>query len=356
MHEFYPNLLRTAIEAADCPIVITNALSDDNVIAYANPAYLKLSGYSLEEIIGKNPRFMHGARNEQVGLDSIRSALRERRPCTARVTNSRKDRSAYLCKVTVQPVFNQEGQLAHWVGTQRDVTSESTLELWSALLAHDLKSPLIGIPRILGQMAEERIGPVNAVQQQILTSCRETNFRVLSSLTDMLTLYKSDSGTTSVKSTEVLDANEIVCDATNFLKEFMDLGSAIDFVPLETQQPLVLANKKALTHAFTNIIDNSLQYSANKQARVRVSIDSNESMVLVQTENMSTAPLPEDLFCSPLENRNLKHGWSTRLGLYLIKQVIEEHGGSLAAIQTDSGIVRFSVSLPLTHEHRKVSE
>ncbi|MBA4079418.1 MAG: hypothetical protein C0508_30595 [Cyanobacteria bacterium PR.023] len=71
---------------------------------------------------------------------------------------------------------------------------------------------------------------------------------------------------------------------------------------------------------------------------------------------MSTVPLPEDLFCSPFENRNLKHGWSTRLGLYLIKQVIEEHGGSLAAIQTDGGIVRFTIGLPLTHKHPQVSE
>jgi PAS domain S-box-containing protein len=356
MDELYPKLLHTAVEAADCPIVITDALSNDNVIAYANPAYLKLSGYTLEEIIGKNPRFMHGARHEQTGLDKLRAAIKEKRPCTARVTNSRRDSTAYLCKVTIRPVFDHDGQLAHWVGTQRDVTSESTLELWSTLLAHDLKSPLIGISTILGQMADQKIGPVNELQQQILVSCRETNFRVLSSLTDMLTLYKTENSTTTINATEVLDANEIVNDAINFRREFMDLGSSIDFIPLNTRRPLVLANKKALTHAFTNIIDNSLQYSSNKVALVRVSMDSEEGAVIVEAENMSTVPLPEHLFCSPFENRDLKHGWSTRLGLYLIRQIIEEHGGSVSAVRTDRGIVRFSISLPLTREHVQVSE
>ena len=172
--EFEPAIALSVLNNLGCPVVITDAQRVDNPIVFANKAYLELSGYSLHEILGRNPRFMHGKHSSQPALEQFRRAIEAGEQCTVRVVNSRKDHSDYWCEVVLTPQYLPDGRhVGYWIGVQRDITAESSMEIWSALLAHDLKSPLLGVARLLGQIADGLLGSISEQQREALLSCRE---------------------------------------------------------------------------------------------------------------------------------------------------------------------------------------
>lgn len=122
------NLLNMAIAATHNGIVITDARLPDNPIVYANLGFEKMTGYQVEEIIGKNLRFLQGDDKEQPGLNIIRQALKNERECNATLRNYRKDGSLFWNEISISPVRNQEGIVTHYIGVQTDITEKKKTE------------------------------------------------------------------------------------------------------------------------------------------------------------------------------------------------------------------------------------
>jgi diguanylate cyclase (GGDEF)-like protein/PAS domain S-box-containing protein len=115
-------LRERAINASSNGVVITDALAPDHPIVYANPAFLRTTGYDMDEVLGLNPRFLFGTELEQPGVRIVRAALRGRREATVTVRNFRKDGSAFWSEMRVSPVLDGAGRLTHYVGILNDIT------------------------------------------------------------------------------------------------------------------------------------------------------------------------------------------------------------------------------------------
>lgn len=115
-------LRERAIEASSVGIIITDARQADNPIIYANPALAQMTGYSREELIGRNPRFLQGPETDPESLDKLRSALQEAEPCLITLKNYRKNGTSFWNELFVSPVRDNEGHLTHYIGVQTDVT------------------------------------------------------------------------------------------------------------------------------------------------------------------------------------------------------------------------------------------
>lgn len=126
-------LLERAINASNNGIVITSSYNPCNPIIYANEGFERITGYSKEEAIGQNCRFLHGEDREQAGLLEIRSAIREGRECSTVLRNYRKDGTMFWNELHIAPVYGTDGALTHYIGVQTDVTdrkcTEETLQL-----------------------------------------------------------------------------------------------------------------------------------------------------------------------------------------------------------------------------------
>ena len=346
MKNLSANIVQDALDVADCPLVITDAKQVDNPIIYVNEAYLKLSGYKKSEILGKNPRFMHGDNTEQNGLTDLKQAIAEARTCTTKVRNLRKDRSIYLCSVTIKPIFAKDtGELTHWVGVQRDISAESTLEIWSAVLAHDLKNPLIGMKVMLKAFLEGGLGPLTSEQREYLAKVTEENQRLLSSLKDMLTLYRSREFNVEAVSRQKISLIEIITQVTQTLDDCSSIKNSV-LVETNTSETFVHANTSLLFHAMFNLIDNSIRYSSNKTCLVNIDADSAINTAFIEITNQISKPLPQSPFASPFELPASTDAWSTRLGLYLARHIIETINGKIQFMTNDRN-AKFLVSLPL---------
>jgi diguanylate cyclase (GGDEF)-like protein/PAS domain S-box-containing protein len=111
-----------AVEASVNAVIITDAEQPDQPIVYANPAFERITGYAVEEVLGRNCRFLQGENRDQPGLDNIRRALAAKEEGAALLRNYRKDGSEFWNDLRVAPVVNDRGKVSHFVGILHDVT------------------------------------------------------------------------------------------------------------------------------------------------------------------------------------------------------------------------------------------
>lgn len=113
--------------ASNSSIVVTDAVSDDNPIVFVNPAFERMTGYAMREILGTNCRFLQGKDRAQADRKIIRDAMREGSSCECLLRNYRESGEMFWNKLYMFPVRDQGESITHFVGVQHDVTREQTL-------------------------------------------------------------------------------------------------------------------------------------------------------------------------------------------------------------------------------------
>ena len=117
-------LLQLVIDASIDGIVVAEQEGDDNILIYANPAFERLTGYAVDDILYQDCRFLQGDDRDQPGLVAIREAIRNLRPCRQIIRNYRKDGTPFWNELSITPVFNEGDQLTYFIGIQKNVTAE----------------------------------------------------------------------------------------------------------------------------------------------------------------------------------------------------------------------------------------
>ena len=125
--EFQKYLL-DILDQAKNGITITDPNLPDNPLIYVNQAFTDLFGYTRDEVIHKNCRFLQGDDREQLGLDEIRRAIAEKTNVTVTLRNYDKERHLVYNEITISPIFDKEtGKLMYFLGVQKDVSRVNRL-------------------------------------------------------------------------------------------------------------------------------------------------------------------------------------------------------------------------------------
>ena len=121
-------LLYRAIAASSNGITISDPNQPDNPLIYVNRSFELMTGYSAEEVLGRNCRFLQGPEGEQPALDEVRAAVREGRDCQVLLRNYRKDGTLFWNELRLSPVHDYRGRCVNFVGVQNDVTERKQTE------------------------------------------------------------------------------------------------------------------------------------------------------------------------------------------------------------------------------------
>nr|AML78196.1 putative LOV domain-containing protein [Lygodium japonicum] len=108
--------------------VLANPHLPDTPIVHASEMFLWLTGYSREEVVGRNCRFLQGPGTDQRAVKLIRESLNAEKSCTVRLLNYRKDKTPFWNLLHISPVRSNGGKVAFYVGVQLDVTSADVCE------------------------------------------------------------------------------------------------------------------------------------------------------------------------------------------------------------------------------------
>ncbi|MFN2448229.1 MAG: ATP-binding protein [Candidatus Baltobacteraceae bacterium] len=162
------DLMLSAVNAAGDAIVVYGIDPDGGLrLTYANAAFYEQTGYEPAEVIGRTLESFRARMPDDEGMKAARQAIAQGRAVKTEVCSYRKDGSSFWNQVTLQPIRDAAGRIAHWISVERDVTEsverESSLE--------DLNARLVA----LGGAARDLFGALDlaALTQRFAQAVRE---------------------------------------------------------------------------------------------------------------------------------------------------------------------------------------
>lgn len=111
-----------AFQRTRMPMVVSDARQEDYPIVLANDAFLNLTGYTAEDLLGKNCRILQGEATSQTAVAQIRAAIARQRDLTIEILNYKKDGTPFWNQLHLSAIHDEHGELAYYFASQIDVT------------------------------------------------------------------------------------------------------------------------------------------------------------------------------------------------------------------------------------------
>lgn len=155
-----------AVDEAPVGITISDPSLPDNPLIYLNDAYEEMTGYSKQYVLGQNCRLLQGPDTDEKPVAEMREAIEDEKPVSVELINYREDGTPFWNSVTIAPLFNDEGEVTHYVGFQDDVTDRKEAEAMAKQRADSLREERQVLERVLARVS----GLVNEVSQILVNA------------------------------------------------------------------------------------------------------------------------------------------------------------------------------------------
>ncbi len=220
-------LRNRAIEALLQGLCLTDATQPDNPIIYANQSFLRISGYSLDEIVGRNCRILQGPETDASVVQQLHACVTAGKSCLVELQNYRKDGTTFWNGLSISPIFDVAGQVTHFVGVLTDISPVKLLEeqyrqaqkmeavgQLAGGVAHDFNNLLTVISGYSELLLD--LLPNDDARRDAVKAIHEAGERA-ASLTRQL-LYFSRK---ALLETQVLSLNSVVTDTERLLRRML---------------------------------------------------------------------------------------------------------------------------------------
>lgn len=336
MEELHLN--RRIFRSVTSGISVANASLPDFPLTYVNPAFEVMTGYSLEEVQGRNCRFLQGKDHDQPGLDIIRQAIRDKREALAVIKNYRKDGSPFWNELSLSPIRNRDGEVTHFVGIQTDVTARMEFE---AALRESEKLAAVG--RLASTIAHEINNPLESVMNLIYialqTDCsNETKHyletadnelqRVKVITTQSLRFFKQ-----STKPQAVL-CSELLASMLELYRSRLTNASVTMELRERSTQPIICMEseiRQVLNNLVSNAIDAMKTSGGRLLVRTREATEwrngSKGVMITIADDGTGIDPdLVRNIYKAFFTTKGIG---GTGLGLWISSEIVDRHKGRM---------------------------
>ena len=332
------HLNRRIFRSVTSGIVIASATEPDLPITYVNPAFEVTTGYTLEEVIGKNCRFLHGNDSDQPGLTLIREAIRKQQEITVILRNRRRDGSEFWNELSLSPIRNPDGEVTHFVGIQNDVTSRIAMEealreseklaaagRLAASIAHEINNPLEAITNLLYLM---RGKSWDSEATEYLARAEKELQDVSHITAQSLRFYRQSSRATAVRPVDLISS---VVDL--YANKFAQLG--IRIVRRDRMCQSIVCLESEIRQVIGNLVRNAMDAMAdgggNLLVRTREATDwrsgvKGVSITVADTGTGMSRETTSRIFKAFYSTKGVA---GTGLGLWVSQEIISRHHGRL---------------------------
>lgn len=327
-----------ALEEAPVGILITDPLQDDNPIIFVNDVVEDITGYSREEVEGKNPRVWQGENTDPEKVTEFRNAIENEEAVTVELRNYRKDGTEFWNRMGIAPVHNTDGSVTNWVGFQQDITDRrqqmTQLNVMNRLLRHNMRNDL----NVIHGRAEILAGTLSSEHQDSVEPIIENSERLLE-LAD-----KGREITTLLQNRPKREEIDIETRVRTVASDIQEDYPAAD-ITVEAQGNTVATPSTEIDRAIQELIENAIIHNDQETPTVRVDITERDSVVEVEVRD--TGPTISEADRGLLlgeDPTQLQHG--SGLGLWLINIVATRSGGSASYAENSPRGNRIQLRLP----------
>jgi PAS domain S-box-containing protein len=361
--------LSQAIEHAGESILITDR---DGLIEYANPAFTKITGYTSEEVIGREPNILRGGNQDAAFYEDIWKTAKSGHVWHGKVVGRKKDGSFYPSMLTISPIYDQVGDVtnySHFVGIQSDLTElvemenklqeAQKMEALGTLvggIAHEFNNMLAGMTGNL-YLAKLRTQEMPDVVEK-LEIIESISFRAADMIQKLLTFARKD-----MVSMREIQLNLFIKEAIGFFRT--TVPENID-IHVEICKDLLLINgdNTKLHQVLLNLISNACDALEGKSdPRITIGLDAfHPDDSFIETHPYFTAGSyahlsVRDNGCGISEHQ-IKHmfepffttkelGKGTGLGLSMVFGAVKSHRGFAEVESIEGEGSTFHIYLPL---------
>jgi PAS domain S-box-containing protein len=321
-------------------------------ILYVNPTMTRLTGYSVEEMLGQSLQ-LWAAPDENTDRTEMWEAVREGRPWNGEMVQRRKDLSTYDVNLTISPLQTAEGDVSGFVGVQSDISKLKEIDRLKtniiANVSHELKTPLTNISLYLSLLRRNKSGRT----EEYLNVLERESKRLTQLIQNLLDLSKLDTGAIPTHLTPLDVSSSVVRTVATFQSMAQDKRIALT-CDLPDQLPAIVADDAQIEQVLTNLVGNALSYTPIGGS-VNVSVGEAEHRnspavyIRVADTGMGIAPadMPHlfDRFYRGAAN-NDGNVPGTGLGLAICKEIVDRHDGHIDVVSQQGQGATFTVWLP----------
>ncbi len=346
---------KLAVENASDHIVITDA---DGLILYANRAVAKITGFALEDILGKKAGNIDlwGGQMDAAFYKKMWEVIKVKKQVfSGEINNRRRNGEKYIAAVSVSPVLNNQGEVIFFVGIERDITKEKEVDKakteFVSLASHQLRTPLSAINWYVEMLLAGDAGKINDEQKQYLEEVYRGNQRMVDLINALLNVSRIDLGTFAIDP-ELIDVSSLAKSVVKDLTPKIKAKKQKIVENYDSQVPLIKLDPKLIRIVFDNLLSNAVKYSPEK-AKIEVSISKDSKNLLIKVQDngygIPLADQPkifEKLFRA--DNIKDKETDGTGLGLYIVKAIVLAGGGQVSFESVENKGTTFNIKLPLS--------
>lgn len=343
----------------DDGIVVFDQKGD--IIAF-NPAVAKMTGYSNSDALGQPfTKVIKAVSAEGVDL-SLRSPVKsilagaKAIPKTEQLLED-KIGNRFWTQISYSPMLDQEGAVVSVIAVirniQRDREVEEIKSDFISIVSHELRTPLSAIKGFISMLLKKDFGELTEKQFHYLSRVYQSNQRMINLVEDLLDISHLEGGKISLDLRPLAMENIIRDVVTELAGKGFERDIALR-VSRRYRLPLVLADENRLRQILTNLVDNAIKYSMPKtEVTIDFKIHGDELITSITDKGVGITPSQIgrlfQKFGRVFNPMSIQAG-GTGLGLYIVKNLIEAHGGRIWVTSREGAGSKFSFSLPIAKQ------
>ncbi|MBI5464435.1 MAG: PAS domain S-box protein, partial [Ignavibacteriales bacterium] len=314
------------------PIQITDASGN---MVYVNPAFERVSGFSSEEVIGKNPRLISSGRHGREFWKEVWSHILSGKVWHGQIENRRKDGAPFHTDLVISPIVETDGSIVGFLGAHRDITEQRMLEqqlvrsqrleaigTLAAGIAHEVGNPLTAIASLV-QLLQRTSGEQFAAEKLDLINTQ------ISRITKIIRNLVNFSRPTTHQSAPA-DVNQIIRDALSIVQYGKKVKNIKFDIQLDETIPMVDVVPDQIVQVFINILMNAVDSIEGKQGTITVRSRGKDEAVEVDISDTGKGIDSESLvkvFEPFYTTKGVGQG--TGLGLWVSYGIMQNFGGDI---------------------------
>lgn len=375
-------ILREAVLQANDMILITDAELDDPGprIVFVNDAFLKNTGYSKEEVIGKTPRILQGPKTNMAMLRTLKETIARGEYFAGATVNYRKNKTPYHVEWHISPIRDSSGKVLYYVSIQKDVTKREIASELIKLYTEDLEREVR--KRSEDMVQTEKMSALGTMVAGVAheinnpTAYIKSNFELMRE--DLADIKEKTQGDQEVQKLiegfeKMLDANiegvqritKITSTLKNFAKKTQDefsnsdinqgiedtliiahnrLKNRITVHKQLTELPRIKCDISSLNQVFLNLILNAAD--AMEKGDIWIKTHTSLDHIHIEIEDNGSG-IPEDKLQHIFDPFFTTKDEGTGLGLSISYKIVKRHNGNIEVRSSVGEGTRFKISLPM---------